>query len=67
MEKTPKISAVTPEQLVQLLKQAGSRTITEETLAADIEAGCPVNEDGTLSLIDYAVWLMLGTGENAGN
>lgn len=66
MENSPKLTALTPEQLVLLLKQAGSRTITEETLAADIDAGCPVNDDGTLSLVEYAAWLVRETSENAG-
>ena len=51
--------------MAALLKKAGSRTITEDVLTADIEAGCPVNDDGTLSLYDYVAWLVKETGPNA--
>ncbi len=68
MENSPKLTALMPKQLAAVLKQAGSRTITEETLAADIEAGCPVNDDGTLSLFEYVAWLVKTTGgSNAGD
>ena len=52
MKNSIKLTALTIPQMVSLLKKAGSRTITEEGLTADIEAGCPVNDDGTLSLYD---------------
>lgn len=42
-----KLTALRPEQLIRLLKQAGCRTIGEESLAADFEAGAPRNADGT--------------------
>lgn len=57
---TPRIAKLTKEELVRLLKNQGSRTITDETLAANIEAGAPVNEDGTMSLIEYAAWILKG-------
>lgn len=43
--------------LIRLLKQAGCRTVTEETLASDIESGMPVNSDGTFNLVNSAAWL----------
>lgn len=65
MENSIKLTALTVQQMAALLKKAGSRTITEEGLAVDIEAGCPVNDDGTLSLYDYVAWLVKETGPNA--
>ncbi len=65
MENSIKLTALTVPQMAALLKKAGSRTITEEVLTADIEAGCPVNDDGTLSLYDYVAWLVKETGPNA--
>lgn len=56
----PRIAKLTKEELVRLLKSQGSRTITEETLSANIEAGAPVNEDGTVNLIEYAAWILKG-------
>ena len=60
MDNSLKITALPPELLVRLLKQAGSRMISAETLAADFEAGAPKNQDGTVNLIEYAAWLAKG-------
>lgn len=57
MENTLKLTALSRDQLIKLLRQAGCRTITLEVLEADTAAGAPVNPDGTLSLINYAAWL----------
>lgn len=57
MDNSLKLTALQPDMLVRLLKQAGCRTISEETLAADIEAGAPVNPDGTFNLVNCAAWL----------
>ena len=60
MDHSLKLTALRPEILARLLKQAGSRTISEETLASDIESGAPKNPDGTINLIEYAAWLVKG-------
>ena len=60
MDNSLKITALLPELLVRLLKQAGSRMISAETLAAEFEAGAPKNQDGTVNLIEYAAWLAKG-------
>ena len=60
MENSLKLTALQPEMLVNILKRAGSRLISAETLAADFEAGAPRNEDGTVNLIEYAAWLVKG-------
>ena len=46
------------ETLVEALRRAGSRTACMERLAADIEAGAPVNEDGTMSVFAYTAWVL---------
>ena len=43
---------------VKLLMAVGGRTVTEEMVRRDIEAGAPVNPDGTVNLIHYAAWLV---------
>ena len=43
--------------IVALLRRAGARSLTEEHMRADIEAGAPVNGDGTVNLIHYSAWL----------
>jgi hypothetical protein len=57
MDNPLKLTALTSDMLVRLLKQVGCRSVSEEPLAADIEAGAPVNPDGTFNLINYAAWL----------
>ena len=46
---------------VRVLAKAGARHLTEEALRADIEAGAPVNADGTVNLVHYAAWLVRET------
>ena len=53
------------ETLVQLLRKAGSTTVSTESIAADIAAGAPVNADGTMSLVSYMAWLCKQRGEDA--
>lgn len=60
MDNSLKLTALQPELLVRLLKQAGSRMISAETLAADFDSGAPKNPDGTVNLIEYAAWLAKG-------
>ena len=40
----------------RLLSAAGGEPVTEEMIRKDIEAGAPVNPDGTINLIHYAAW-----------
>ena len=57
MPENIRLTALPKETVVRLLKNAGSSTISAETLEADIAAGAPVNPDGTVSLVEYAAWL----------
>ena len=52
MDNSLKITALPPEMLVRLLKQAGSRTASPEMIAEDLASGAPRNPDGK-----YAAWL----------
>lgn len=65
MDNSLKLTALQPEMLVNILRRAGSRLISAESLAADFEAGAPKNEDGTVNLIEYAAWLVKGEDTNA--
>lgn len=58
--------SVPKESLVTALRRAGSRTLTEETLEADIAAGAPVNDNGTVSLLRYAAWILKTEGSRGG-
>ena len=65
MDNYLKLTALQPEMLINILRRAGSRLISAETLAADFAAGAPKNEDGTVNLIEYAAWLVKGEDANA--
>ncbi len=57
-ETTPSLTALTVAQTAKVLSAAGGRKITEDMLRADIDAGAPVNADGTINLVHYAAWLV---------
>ncbi|WP_176014466.1 hypothetical protein [Victivallis sp. Marseille-Q1083] len=67
MEDSLKLTALPREKLILLLTQAGSRTISDGVLAADVEAGAPQNPDGTFNLIQYAAWLAKQNGGGDAN
>ena len=50
--------AMQKETLVEVLRRSGSRTISLERLEADIAAGVPVNDDGTMNVIAYTAWIL---------
>ena len=56
-ETPPTLTALTVAQAAKVLSAAGGRRITEEMLRSDIDAGAPVNNDGTINLVHYAAWL----------
>ena len=60
MSDQPKFNPLklTLDDAADVLTKAGSKTISVEQLAADIEAGAPTNSDGTLNLVFYVAWLV---------
>ena len=58
MNERISLVALTREQLVELLTKVGSASISMSALEADIASGMPVNDDGTINLIHYAVWML---------
>ena len=44
--------------LARILSALGTRSVTVEMLQADLDAGAPTNPDGTINLVNYAVWLV---------
>jgi hypothetical protein len=59
-----KITAITIRKLVEILRKSGSRRASIETIKADIVAGAPVNPDGTINLIEYTAWLVVGSDDD---
>lgn len=58
MENQLKLTALSPENAVRVLSRAGCRIMTMEMLERDIDAGMPVNGDGTINLIEYMAWII---------
>jgi hypothetical protein len=49
---------LTVEQASKLLSAAAKIRIPEEQIAADLADGAPQNQDGTISLVAYAAWML---------
>lgn len=65
MPESIRLTALGVEALARLLRNAGSSTASKETIEADIAAGAPVNGDGTMSLVEYAAWLLREESDHA--
>ena len=53
-----KLTSLSLENAALLLSKSTGKTVSVETLKADIEAGCPTNPDGTFNVMHYASWLV---------
>lgn len=53
----PSPSALSPDQLAELLSKAGNRKIAAAEIKAHVAAGAPTNGDGTIHLLHFAAWL----------
>jgi len=51
-------SALSVGDAVKVLQAAGSRHASDESVRADIEAGAPINLDGTVNLVHYCAWMV---------
>jgi len=50
-------AAMSVDEMVRALAAMGGRFATAEAVRSDIDAGAPVNPDGTMNLVHYAAWL----------
>ena len=51
-------TALALEDAARLFTSLGGMTVTVEMIQADIDAGAPVNPDGTINLVHYGAWLV---------
>jgi len=51
-------AALPVSDAARVLTRLGGKAVTDVMLRADIDAGAPVNADGTLNLVHYAAWLV---------
>ena len=52
------VPPMTKTKFVQVLQHYGSQTISSEKLEAQIAAGAPVNDDGSINIVNYTAWLL---------
>ena len=52
------MQALPLERAAQLLTTLRRKQVSVEMLQSDIDAGAPVNPDGTLNLLNYAAWII---------
>ena len=52
------MQALPLETAAQLLTTLRRKQVSVEMLQSDIDAGAPVNRDGTLNLLNYAAWII---------
>ena len=53
-------AALSLTDTARVLSATGNGKVTVEMLQADVQAGAPINADGTLNLVHYAAWLNQG-------
>jgi len=53
-----RLTALSIEAAVAVLRKAGSRHIDADAIRADVAAGAPANPDGTINLLAYAAWML---------
>ena len=58
MNAQTKLTALSIDDLVRLLRQSGSRTVSREIIESQIDAGVPSNPDGTVNLFHYIAYLL---------
>ena len=46
------------EEIAGMISKAGGIRMTAADLKVDVDAGAPLNPDGTISLLAYAAWLV---------
>ena len=51
-------TAIAVADAARLLSAAGGHPVTPEQIQTDLDAGAPVNGDGTINLVHYAAWLV---------
>ena len=49
-------AAIPVEELARALAAMGGK-VTVDMLRTDVDAGAPVNPDGTINLVHYAAWI----------
>jgi len=54
-----KVTAISAADLAAVLSKCAGKHVTVDAIRYHIEAGAPVNADGSLNLVHYAAWLVM--------
>lgn len=52
------VPPMTKTNFIQVLQHYGCQTISTEKLDEQIAAGAPVNDDGTINIVNFTAWLL---------
>ena len=53
-----RVTALSLDDAALLLSKSAGKPVTRDMIRADVEAGAPLNADGTINLVHYAAWLV---------
>jgi uncharacterized phosphosugar-binding protein len=61
--ENPESTGLNPQSLrlgdvARILSASGPTPVTVEMIQADIDAGAPLNTNGTMNLVHYAAWIV---------
>lgn len=56
-------AAMTPCEAARMLSAAGGKAVSPDVVTSHIRQGLPVKSDGTISLVQYAAWLLTRVNE----
>ena len=52
------IPKMTKSSFLKVLEHYGCKSMTAEKLDEQIASGAPVNEDGTINIVNYTAWIL---------
>ena len=52
------IPKMTKSGFLKVLEHYGCKSMTAEKLDEQIASGAPVNEDGTINIVNYTAWIL---------
>lgn len=54
-----RVTALSPEDLAVVLSKSAGKSVSPAQIRYHIEAGAPVNADGTVNMVHFAAWLVM--------
>lgn len=60
-------SAIAVDKMAELLTRLAGVEVTAAMIEADIAEGAPVNDDGSIHLVNFAAWLLARGAKRGGH